>query len=366
MPKVSEEHKEQRKHQILMAAMEVFKRKGYEKATLKDIVEETGMSRGWIYLYFTDKIEIFEALLLHLDEQIDEAFSPKKLEQMSIISILREFLESYKLIFTTIDESIYPAIYEFWISSWREPRAKTFFSHRYDKIVTLLSDLLHAGIEKEGFNPGAIFKSALNPDALIRELHEMNEILSRLISIQNKGEAEAIICASMNKRLKSPITRATVNMPLAFIPYTLLISTIHQDDPGALFHASMEGGSAAALTALSAAVRSAVYGSAVIPEILVRNLANRKKIMAIVDSLDNGSIPVALTDEFIQTEASLTRKELEELKAKQKHVKKKPKDKLSRTDKESRLSHYVVESWTKIDKAKWKKEQKKMDKKTRA
>jgi ADP-ribosylglycohydrolase len=221
-------------------------------------------------------------------------------------------------------------------------------------------------IEAVDSDPGAIFKSALNPDALIRELHEMNEILSRLISIQNKSEAEAIICASMNKRLKSPITRATVNMPLAFIPYTLLISTIHRDDPGALFHASMEGGSAAALTALSAAVRSAVYGSAVIPEILVRNLANRKKIMAIVESLDNGSIPGALTDEFIQTEASLTRKELEELKAKQKHVKKKPKDKLSRTDKEGRLSHYVVESWTKIDKAKWKKEKKKMDKKTRA
>ena len=153
LPKVSEEHKEQRKHQILMAAMEVFKRKGYEKATLKDIVEETGMSRGWIYLYFKDKIEIFEALLLHLDSQIDGAFSPQKLEQMSIISILREFLESYKLVFTTIDESIYPAIYEFWISSWREPRAKMFFSHRYDKIVTLLSDLLHAGIEKEGFKP---------------------------------------------------------------------------------------------------------------------------------------------------------------------------------------------------------------------
>jgi len=224
----------------------------------------------------------------------------------------------------------------------------------------------HQLIEAVDSDPGAIFKNALNPDALIRELHEMNEILSRLISIQNKSEAEAIICASMNKRLKSPITRATVNMPLAFIPYTLLISTIHRDDPGALFHAAMEGGSAAALTALSAAVRAAVYGSGILPEILVRNLANRKKIMAIVNSLDNGLIPVALMDEFIQTEASLTRKELEELKAKQKHVKKKPKNELSRTDKESRLSHYVVESWTKLDKAKWKKEQKKMDKKTRA
>ena len=132
LPKVSEEHKEQRKHQILMAAMEVFKRKGYEKATLKDIVEETGMSRGWIYLYFTDKIEIFEALLLHLDEQIDEAFSPKKLEQMSIISILREFLESYKLIFTTIDEVFILRFMNFGFQVGRT-KSENVFSH----IVTI-------------------------------------------------------------------------------------------------------------------------------------------------------------------------------------------------------------------------------------
>ena len=56
MPKVSDEHKELRIQQILLAASEVFKSKGYEQATLKDIVEEAGMSRGWIYLYFKDKI----------------------------------------------------------------------------------------------------------------------------------------------------------------------------------------------------------------------------------------------------------------------------------------------------------------------
>ena len=153
LPKVSEEHKEQRKHQILTASMGVFKRKGYEKATLKDIVEEAGMSRGWIYLYFTDKIEIFEALLLSLDVQLDELFSSQKLEYMSVVSILREFFENYKSVFATIDESIYPAIYEFWISSWREPRAKKFFLKRYDKVVTLLSDLLIAGIENGEFKP---------------------------------------------------------------------------------------------------------------------------------------------------------------------------------------------------------------------
>ncbi len=151
LPKVSEEHKEQRIHQILMASMEVFKRKGYEKATLKDIVEEAGMSRGWIYLYFKDKIEIFEALLNYLDEQLDDSLSLENLKDQSAFEKLRNFLESNKLIFPTIDESIYPAIYEFWISSWREPRAKEFFLNRYDKTVQLFTNLLHVGIEHGEF-----------------------------------------------------------------------------------------------------------------------------------------------------------------------------------------------------------------------
>lgn len=153
MPKLSEEHKQQRIQQILTASTEVFKRKGYEKATLKDIVEEAGMSRGWIYLYFKDKIEIFEALILDLDRQINDSVSSKNSNQTSAVKRLREFIEHYKATLPTIDESIYPAIYEFWISGWREPRAKEFFMNRYEKLVQLFSDLIHEGIEQGEFHP---------------------------------------------------------------------------------------------------------------------------------------------------------------------------------------------------------------------
>ena len=53
----------------ILAAKRVFVEKGYGAVTLKDIVEETGMSRGWIYLYFQSKDEIFKALLDHQDAQ---------------------------------------------------------------------------------------------------------------------------------------------------------------------------------------------------------------------------------------------------------------------------------------------------------
>ncbi|MGG1311241.1 MULTISPECIES: helix-turn-helix domain-containing protein [Cohnella] len=54
--------------QILEAAERVFTRKGYEPATIKDIVEEANMSRGWIYLYYQTKEEIFEDLMEKIDQ----------------------------------------------------------------------------------------------------------------------------------------------------------------------------------------------------------------------------------------------------------------------------------------------------------
>jgi TetR/AcrR family acrAB operon transcriptional repressor len=53
----------ERQQQILDAAAAVIIRLGYDKATMRDIAEEAGASRGTVYLYFKGKEELFEALL---------------------------------------------------------------------------------------------------------------------------------------------------------------------------------------------------------------------------------------------------------------------------------------------------------------
>jgi AcrR family transcriptional regulator len=53
----------ERQQQILDAAAAVIIRLGYDKATMMDIAEEAGASRGTVYLYFKGKEELFEALL---------------------------------------------------------------------------------------------------------------------------------------------------------------------------------------------------------------------------------------------------------------------------------------------------------------
>jgi TetR/AcrR family transcriptional regulator, repressor for uid operon len=62
MPKVSPEHLEARRHQILDAALTCFDRAGFHGASMQDIVAEVGLSTGAVYRYFSSKEEIIEAL----------------------------------------------------------------------------------------------------------------------------------------------------------------------------------------------------------------------------------------------------------------------------------------------------------------
>jgi AcrR family transcriptional regulator len=66
-PRVSAERREQyleeRRNQILDAAIEVFGNKGLDVATVDEIAQTVGISKGTIYLYFKSKDEIFDAIL---------------------------------------------------------------------------------------------------------------------------------------------------------------------------------------------------------------------------------------------------------------------------------------------------------------
>jgi AcrR family transcriptional regulator len=62
MPKVVPEYKEEARSRILDAANKVFAEKGYHEATMDDIAKRLGVSKGAIYLYFSSKEDLFEAM----------------------------------------------------------------------------------------------------------------------------------------------------------------------------------------------------------------------------------------------------------------------------------------------------------------
>jgi AcrR family transcriptional regulator len=62
VPKVSPEHVEARRAQILRGARKAFARWGYEGATVPRLEREIGLSHGAIFNYYRSKLELFLAL----------------------------------------------------------------------------------------------------------------------------------------------------------------------------------------------------------------------------------------------------------------------------------------------------------------
>jgi TetR/AcrR family transcriptional regulator, transcriptional repressor of aconitase len=76
MPKVTEAHRASRRDQITAAALACFARKGFQRTSMADIVAESGLSPGAIYLHFDSKHQIAltvgrQVLSRRLDELAD-------------------------------------------------------------------------------------------------------------------------------------------------------------------------------------------------------------------------------------------------------------------------------------------------------
>jgi AcrR family transcriptional regulator len=55
--------KDARPGELIEAALDVFVERGYAAARLDDIAQRAGVTKGTVYLYFTDKEELFEAVV---------------------------------------------------------------------------------------------------------------------------------------------------------------------------------------------------------------------------------------------------------------------------------------------------------------
>lgn len=62
-PPHGEKNEKGSRERLLEAAMKVFAERGYEKATVAEIVNEAGLSKGTFYWVFDSKDEIFSALV---------------------------------------------------------------------------------------------------------------------------------------------------------------------------------------------------------------------------------------------------------------------------------------------------------------
>lgn len=72
MPKVTQEHLDTRRAEILDGARRAFAKYGYDGATVKRLEEATGLSRGAIFHYFDGKRDLFVAVAVEVNRHFIE------------------------------------------------------------------------------------------------------------------------------------------------------------------------------------------------------------------------------------------------------------------------------------------------------
>lgn len=79
---------------ILDAAAEEFGEKGYEAASINQIIEKAGISKGSMYYYFEDKRDLFDTVLQHATERMLDMVGGFDVEEMTAQNFW-EYLANY-------------------------------------------------------------------------------------------------------------------------------------------------------------------------------------------------------------------------------------------------------------------------------
>jgi AcrR family transcriptional regulator len=145
MPRTSKAAKEARRTQILDAAVRCFARTGYYATTIEDVVRETGLSRGALYLYFPGK----EALYLAISERwncgMEAAIKARLTPDLTPAETLRILIEvNGEQVKAEADAC--RVLIEGWNLSQHIPVLAERARERQGRSVSALSQLLQAGI----------------------------------------------------------------------------------------------------------------------------------------------------------------------------------------------------------------------------
>lgn len=87
---------DEKRQAIIKAAVKIFKKEGYERASMESIARRIGGSKATLYSYFKSKEELFEAAMKSTVESAVERITPLLDEKSDDLQdVLKRFAEAY-------------------------------------------------------------------------------------------------------------------------------------------------------------------------------------------------------------------------------------------------------------------------------
>ena len=143
------QRKEMTRELLLDAAIEVFAEKGYHGASLDDVADAAGFTKGAVYSNFTRKSDLFRALLERetgrYDEALTETVSKVPLELLP--DVAAELLAAPEA-----DQETQTLLVEFWLAAVRDASLRASLLNTADRVGAAFEDKLQESGAKPGFD----------------------------------------------------------------------------------------------------------------------------------------------------------------------------------------------------------------------
>ena len=142
------EERKNRKNQILLGALKVFKREGIEKTTMDQVANESGFGKATLYYYYSSKDEIFDDVMLmgwkNLWNCIENLIIKEEGPRLKFINIIKKVGEIVKN-----DKNLYGFLFTApnFVSNPSERKWKTY----QERLYAILESIIDEGIKKKDF-----------------------------------------------------------------------------------------------------------------------------------------------------------------------------------------------------------------------
>jgi AcrR family transcriptional regulator len=151
-PSKRERQREERRSQILDAALTVFSQKGYHATNVSDVAAQAGVSQGTIYWYFESKEDLFQAALLSAFMDIGEESLGSVAMCTTAAEKLLALAESMEGL-AEVAEGLFMLFLGYWSSSDRREESAQIWIDLLKQYKDVVVAIVEEGISNGEFKP---------------------------------------------------------------------------------------------------------------------------------------------------------------------------------------------------------------------
>jgi AcrR family transcriptional regulator len=152
LPTKRQQVREERRRQILEAALKVFLEKGFHTANVSDVAAEAGVSQGTIYWYFDSKDALFQAALLSVFEEFGADTIAPLTQYTTATEKLLSLAESI-VSFAEVAEGLFMLFLGYWFSSDRQEESAQIWKGLLTDYKDAVAAIIEEGVQTGEFKP---------------------------------------------------------------------------------------------------------------------------------------------------------------------------------------------------------------------